>query len=130
VCPAPGQTVLGVDVPSRSASSESTTGTTTLPVPSRLTFPSDVQTVESKASTVDFSNRWSVLDSVGLTLRNSRNNCWFHSTLYLLTGVPSIRLSAWHFRWILELLKINYLKLSMLSLRPATSLLSPLFSRP
>jgi hypothetical protein len=41
-------------------------------------------------TTVDLT-RWSVSAAAGLILRNSRNNCWFHSALHLLTGVPSIR---------------------------------------
>lgn len=37
------------------------------------------------------SSKWSILKSSGITLRNSRNNCWFHSTLFLLASVPPIR---------------------------------------
>jgi hypothetical protein len=34
---------------------------------------------------------WTLLDSPGLSLRNSLNKCWFHSTLHLLTNIPSLR---------------------------------------
>jgi hypothetical protein len=51
------------------------------------------------------SNGWSVLKSSGLRLRNSRNNCWFHSALYLLTSVPSIRLFCLSLRATLVFLR-------------------------
>ena len=37
---------------------------------------------------------WTLLDSPGLSLRNSLNKCWFHSTLHLLTNIPSLRASC------------------------------------
>ncbi len=53
--------------------------------------PPPLSSLDGKTSSLAGPIGWSLLDSPGLTLRNSRNNCWFHSTLYLLTGVPSIR---------------------------------------
>lgn len=52
----------------------------------RLTLPISPPPATSLPPTT-----WSVLKSSGITLRNNRNNCWFHSTLYLLTSVPLIR---------------------------------------
>ena len=37
--------------------------------------------------------RWHLLKSPGMSLRNRRNNCWYHACLHFLTGVPLFRTS-------------------------------------
>src|SRR6185503_19368163 len=38
-------------------------------------------------------SRWQLLNSPGMSLRNRRNNCWYHACLHFLTGVPLFRTS-------------------------------------
>ena len=37
------------------------------------------------------SSRWTLMDLPGLSLRNSLNKCWFHSSLHLLSTIPKLR---------------------------------------
>ena len=54
-------------------------------------FVGDSKVLTDAKSISSVSTRWSLLDSSGLVLRNDRNNCWFHSTLYLLVSIPAFR---------------------------------------
>src|SRR5690349_21552410 len=40
----------------------------------------------------EHAENWMLLDFPGLSLRNQRNNCWYHASLHFLTAIPSVRI--------------------------------------
>jgi len=62
--------------------------------PSSASMVSESQTFSSEpGSEIKGSatpKKWKILDCPGASLKNSKNNCWFHSALHFLTAAPPI----------------------------------------
>jgi len=63
------------------------------PTPSSLVSPMPIKETSSGLTQVpsSFQVKYDLLQAPGLSLRNSVNKCWFHSSLQLLSTIPLVR---------------------------------------
>jgi hypothetical protein len=77
---------------------------------------------EAKEEKLVSSSLWTLMESPGLSLRNSLNKCWYHASLHLLSAIPRLRtwcVSSQHGLSLFERRFLNAIRAIVSSRSPA-----------